>query len=161
MNKSGYFEFRPDGTYLSNFAEGNWQVIDENSFWKKNSNGDMYILKFDDDYGREATLVSPTRNPPSKLILYHESAVISFPIKTESNMMLSSQLENDIHSIYDNQTIHDLVEQKTNKYKHLENQPIPVKQLTNKRVRKNYKVDKDISEASTYEDKIKRNVKRE
>ena len=38
MNKSGYFEFKADGTYASNFAEGNWEAIDEKTFWKKNVN---------------------------------------------------------------------------------------------------------------------------
>jgi len=45
INLNGRFTFKVDGTYVSdNFASGKWQVIDAKTFWKKNVNGDMYII---------------------------------------------------------------------------------------------------------------------
>ena len=69
MSKTGYFKFKDDGTYVSNFMEGSWQVIDERSFRKVNKGAVEYILVFDDPYGHEATLTTPVRHPPSKLRL--------------------------------------------------------------------------------------------
>ena len=48
---------------------GSWQVIDERSFRKVNQAGVEYVLIFDDNFGIEATLASPVRNPPSKIRL--------------------------------------------------------------------------------------------
>jgi len=47
-------------------------VIDAKTFWKKNYNGDLYTLKFIDDYGEEAELLAPARYPPSKLRINYE-----------------------------------------------------------------------------------------
>ena len=69
ISKTGYFKFKEDGTYVSNFLEGTWQVIDERSFKKVNKSAVEYIVVFDDPYGLEATLASPVRNPPSRLRL--------------------------------------------------------------------------------------------
>ena len=93
-SKSGFFEFGSDGTYQSNFASGTWEVIDKRTFWKKNTNGDLYTIRFIDDFGEDAILISPARNPPSRLRLNQEKATgdttpssTLIPIKTEGSLI--------------------------------------------------------------------------
>ena len=70
ISKSGYFHFKADGTYNSNFALGTWKILDERTIQKTNQQGVEYVLVFENDnYGKEATLASPVRDPPSKLKL--------------------------------------------------------------------------------------------
>ena len=56
-----------DGTYGSVINTGVWKVIDEKTLWLKNNNNLEYTLKFVDNYGYEALLITPAREPPSRL----------------------------------------------------------------------------------------------
>ena len=73
MHRDGHFEFNADGTYDSNFAIGKWEVIDSKNLLLKNTQGVNYSLRFEDNFGEEAVLISPARIPKSRMRLKSET----------------------------------------------------------------------------------------
>jgi len=66
-------KFRADGTYHSSAViSGVWRALDEKTLWFKNKEGNQYTLGFSDDYGSEAVLIVPARDPPSKMRVINE-----------------------------------------------------------------------------------------
>ena len=69
--RRGYFQFRADGTVHKSFnrSGGTWKALDEKTLWFREQNGTEFTLRFADDFGREALLISPVREPQSKLCM--------------------------------------------------------------------------------------------
>lgn len=66
-------KFKADGTYHSStFIAGVWQALDEKTLWFKNDDEHQYTLTFIDDYGSEAVLALPARDPPSRMRVINE-----------------------------------------------------------------------------------------
>ena len=65
----GTFEFHEDGTLTKSFNDdgGVWKTLSSTTLWFKNYFAE-FVVEFN-DVGTEGVLISPERNPPSKMII--------------------------------------------------------------------------------------------
>ena len=81
------FKFRDDNTYMYNKNKGLWRILDSKTLWlQTNRFNSEYTLKFIDDFGQEAILIKPAKDPPSKMKI-HETPMTT----NKTNMKTKSQ----------------------------------------------------------------------
>ena len=62
------FTFRPGGSYMYNKNKGLWKALDSSTIWlKTNRFNTQYTLKFTDVFCKEAVIIKPERDSPSKI----------------------------------------------------------------------------------------------
>jgi len=74
MNTNGDFTFKTDGSMLYSKTpdkSATWKVMDSETFWI-NLNHNFFTLKYDYQ-SREAVLIKPERDPPSKMLIQNKA----------------------------------------------------------------------------------------